>query len=267
MNYNESEISERINTWTSNDKQNVWELSGLFEGDIILNNEKATRNGVIDAATRWPNGTIPYLIRDNDFDDEEITKIHEAIKEFHEKTCLLFRNYEEKIDSDYLIFQSNMSGCWSSVGKQGKSQLINLQTPNCLKHGTIIHEIMHAVGFYHQQSTFDRDDYVKIHWENIKNGKEHNFNKYDDKTVTDFNVGYDYSSVMHYSSRAFSKNDEPTITPIKHGIEIGQRNEMSEKDQKKLQAMYKNECNNRIGKNNDNDSIIDIINFFPSFLD
>lgn len=53
--------------WKSNDKQNVWELSGLFEGDIILNNEKATRNGVIDAATRWPNGTIPYLIRDNDF--------------------------------------------------------------------------------------------------------------------------------------------------------------------------------------------------------
>ena len=45
-------------------------------------------------------------------------------------------------------------------------------------------------------------------------GKEHNFNKYDNDTVTDYGISYDYGSVMHYSSYAFSKNDEPTIIPI-----------------------------------------------------
>lgn len=44
-------------------------------------------------------------------------------------------------------------------------------------------------------------------------GREHNFNKYDNRTVTDYGIGYDYDSIMHYSSYAFSKNGEPTITP------------------------------------------------------
>ena len=31
--------------------------------------------------------------------------------------------------------------------------------------------MLHTLGFYHQQSTYDRDDYVTIMWENIKEGK------------------------------------------------------------------------------------------------
>lgn len=95
--------------------------------------------------------------------------IKEALKEYHEKTCLRFRAYNEK-DSDYVVFQGNEAGCWSSVGRQGKEQVINLQNPGCMKHGTIVHEMMHAVGFYHQQSSFDRDEYVKIIWSNIEKG-------------------------------------------------------------------------------------------------
>jgi Astacin (Peptidase family M12A) len=32
--------------------------------------------------------------------------------------------------------------------------------------------------------------------------------------VSDFGVGYDYNSVMHYSRKAFSKNGEDTLTPL-----------------------------------------------------
>lgn len=45
-------------------------------------------------------------------------------------------------------------------------------------------------------------------------GKGSNFNKYSKKFVTDYGVGYDYGSVMHYSSRAFSANGEATIIPL-----------------------------------------------------
>lgn len=103
-------------------------------------------------------------------DQEDIAKIKAAIEEYHEKSCLRFRDYNES-DSDHIVFQGSEAGCWSSVGRQGKGQVINLQNPGCLKHGTIVHEMLHAVGFYHQQSSFDRDDYVKIIWENIKAGK------------------------------------------------------------------------------------------------
>ena len=49
----------------------------------------------------------------------------------------------------------------------------------------------------------------------ISTGKENNFEKYTLDTVTDFGVPYDYTSVMHYPDRAFSKNGEKTIIPVK----------------------------------------------------
>lgn len=46
----------------------------------------------------------------------------------------------------------------------------------------------------------------------IPTGKEGNFKKASQNSVTGFGVPYDYGSVMHYSEKAFSTNDEPTIT-------------------------------------------------------
>lgn len=43
--------------------------------------------------------------------------------------------------------------------------------PNCLgNEGRAIHEIMHALGIFHEQSRSDRDRFVKIHKENIVPG-------------------------------------------------------------------------------------------------
>jgi hypothetical protein len=59
---------------------------------------------------------------------------------------------------------------------------------------------------------------VRINWENIQEGHEFNFNKYNESEVTSFGIEYDYGSVMHYSGKAFSKNDEPTIESLVSSI-------------------------------------------------
>ncbi|XP_014662085.1 PREDICTED: zinc metalloproteinase nas-13-like [Priapulus caudatus] len=78
-----------------------------------------------------------------------------------------------------------------------------------------------------------------IMWENIEQEYEHNFNKYDESTVTQFGFPYDYGSVMHYSSYGFSTNGEPTIMPLYVYLDdIGQRDGFSATDVDKLDAMY-----------------------------
>ena len=40
----------------------------------------------------------------------------------------------------------------------------------CLSQNIIEHEMMHSVGFFHEQTRPDRDDYVQIEWNNIVSG-------------------------------------------------------------------------------------------------
>ena len=69
-----------------------------------------------------------------------------------------------------------------------------------LQLGIVAHEIGHALGFYHEQSRTDRDDYVVINLINIDDSKESNFRKAAIGEVNNHSVPYDYSSVMHYGS-------------------------------------------------------------------
>ena len=65
--------------------------------------------------------------------------------------------------------------------------------PVCVYKGVIIHELMHAVGFWHEQSRPDRDDHVTILWHNIIRGMEYNFNKYSWDMIQTLGVPYDTS--------------------------------------------------------------------------
>ena len=109
---------------------------------------------------------------------------------------------------DYINFIDG-SGCWSNVGYVGGKQDISLQSNGCIYRSKIKHEIYHSLGYYHEQSRPDRDNFVTINFGNIKINKEHNF-KFKQNTET-FGVPYDGRSNMHYGYNFFSKNGLPTI--------------------------------------------------------
>lgn len=70
-------------------------------------------------------------------------------------------------------------------------------------------------------------------------GEESNFARYTDVMLDQLQTPYDYESIMHYDSYAFSKNGLPTIIPIKYSLkEIGQRVEMSPLDILEVQRYY-----------------------------
>ncbi|XP_063232309.1 zinc metalloproteinase nas-13-like isoform X2 [Bacillus rossius redtenbacheri] len=216
--------------------QEPWEVSGKFEGDIVFPAGITAANGLVATRPRWFNRTVPYIL-DPIFNATQRASILRGIEEFHRRTCIRLRP-STPYDRDYVYVSGYSTGCWSYVGRLNGGQMLNLQIPGCFRHGTIVHEFLHALGFYHQQSTHNRDDYVAILWQNIRAGTERNFNKYDARVVTDFGTDYDYSSVMHYSRTAFSVNGQATIVPLQNNVTIGQRVEMSEADVVKLEKMY-----------------------------
>uniref|UniRef100_A0A3P9DFZ9 Metalloendopeptidase n=1 Tax=Maylandia zebra TaxID=106582 RepID=A0A3P9DFZ9_9CICH len=163
--------------------------------------------------------------------------ILKAFEQYRLKTCIDFKPWSG--EANYIsVFKGD--GCFSSVGNRhvGKQRL-SIGT-NCDHIATIEHEFLHALGFWHEQSRADRDDYVEIMWDRITEGKGHNFNTYDDTTSSSLGVPYDYSSMMHYSKTAFKNGMEPTIVtkiPAFSDI-IGQRMEFSDSDLLKLNRLY-----------------------------
>ncbi|XP_004624455.1 meprin A subunit alpha [Octodon degus] len=204
----------------------------LFQGDILL---PKSRNGLRDPTSRW-TFPIPYILADNLALNAK-GAILAAFEMFRLKSCVDFKPYEG--ESSYIIFQA-FSGCWSMVGDQHVGQNLSIGS-GCDYKAIIEHEILHALGFYHEQSRTDRDDYVTILWDEIIPGYEHNFNIYDDTLITDLNTPYDYESVMHYAPLSFNQNaNVPTITtkiPEFNSI-IGQRLDFSAIDLERLNRMY-----------------------------
>jgi len=225
-----------------------WINSGKYQGDVILtphqermllNSTAAERNAIVDLTKRWPNNQVPYAYRDGVFSDAEKTKIQAAMDDYAKNTCIEF--IERTSETDYIEFIKD-GGCysyWGRVGSAWQPQPVSLAN-GCVWNSIIIHELMHAIGFLHEQSRYDRDDYVIINEENIISGLENQFEKEDEGTIDLLDLPYDLKSVMHYSAYAFSSNGQPTIVGKDGSTDLGNNEGFTALDIEKVNKLY--EC-------------------------
>ena len=210
----------------------------IYHGDIILGtaDDLAQRGAPSSNATLWNNSTIPYTIGGG-FNSSQLNAINSGIATLSAQTnlCLVPRTNE----TDYvaITFDAAISGGSSYVGKIGGGQELHLG--GNINASTVMHEFCHAAGIWHEQSRPDRDNYVIINLGNILTGQSFNF---DLEPCTAYGA-YDYNSIMHYESYAFSSNGLPTITKI-NGSLIGYNTVLTATDIGSVNFLYPTDCSN-----------------------
>uniref|UniRef100_A0A1I8F686 Astacin domain-containing protein n=1 Tax=Macrostomum lignano TaxID=282301 RepID=A0A1I8F686_9PLAT len=141
---------------------------------------------------------------------------------------------------EFVLIRSRGSGCSATVGYwAGRSTSMNL-AERCTV-GNIMHELP---AFLRRGASTEPpgqgDQYVKIQFDNVIPEYFLNFVKESSRYYDTFNQPYDFGSQMHYSLSAFSSNGQNTIEPLPgrlpDGVEVGQRERMSQGDVALLKA-------------------------------
>jgi hypothetical protein len=84
--------------------------------------------------------------------------------------------------------------------------------------GTILHEMGHVIGLWHEQSRSDRDTYVTVNYQNLIKGSRFNFDIVQDNVQN--LTFYDYASLMQYPAFSFTRNGGPAIETIPAGMPV-----------------------------------------------
>ncbi|XP_065079737.1 zinc metalloproteinase nas-14-like [Ochlerotatus camptorhynchus] len=153
---------------------------------------------------RWPDAIVPYEIIGT-FSSAELASIEWTFKHYADNTCVRF--VPHTTEEFYIKINNSATGCWSYVGRHldNTYNLVNLQTPSCMETGTVAHEFMHALGFYHEFSRPDRDDWITVDTGALLPQYQTtsfinaNFEKKSVDQVELYGMDYSYGSVMHYS--------------------------------------------------------------------
>lgn len=202
------------------------------------------RSAINDASHLWTS-PIAYVL-DKSLEMNARGVILKAITQFKLKTCI---DFKPRTAENYYLSFVKLDGCFSYIGKTIENgQGISIGS-FCDELSTVEHEILHALGFFHEQSRYDRNNFVTIQFDNVLEGRENNFEIIPKNQSTDNGVPYDFWSVMHYGKNAFTNGNGPTIVTKDPKFQdiIGQRYGISHKDNLELNRLY--ECNSRVVKN------------------
>jgi hypothetical protein len=194
-------------------------------------------------ATKWTNGIIPYIIDPVIQNDPvRLQAIKDAVKIYNTQTCA--RWIPRTTEINYVKFMDSGYGkCHAYYGMASGAQDLSLGG-GCGTVGTVLHEMMHTLGFVHEHQRPDRDQYVTVQLDNIETQYQYAYDKMNPDQVNLQNLRYDYDSVMHYFYNGFGINGRTTLVTKDSSKQysIGMSNVFSKCDLEKINKMY--QCTN-----------------------
>lgn len=239
----------------------VIDSKAYLEGDIYLGtveeldqfqNQATLFSHTIDTSLftgRWDKGIVPFVIPD-EFSDAERRIIIDSMNDIAARTHVCFRR--RTTQSSYIRFRKssalfglNYSGN-STVGRCTNcldGQDVQLVSINLR---TVKHEIGHALGLNHEHNREDRDNHIRIFWDNIAIPFQTQFQQ---SPLISSDVGnYDFNSIMHYDAFAFGKTVNGTVLQTMErksnpaDKSFGQTENLSAGDISGINFMYPNEA-------------------------
>jgi len=255
-------LTEKDASENDDELKRITKAESSYEDDMIVSTDESQhlKRSLVLNFRHWPADgrgviRIPYVIKEYQNGDSikflpfEILTIEIAVASINGAINCEIKPWVPRTDEkEYIEFRKSSSKCQSYVGKVTSRrgfngvQPIDLNEKDCLKKpGAIIHEMMHAMGFLHEHTRPDRDDYVTINEANIENGAKGNFQKVPEQITMKSKTKYDYLSIMHYKKTALSrytglitiKTKDPKYQDV-----IGQRRFISKMDQVALNEYF-----------------------------
>ncbi len=215
---------------------------------------RSAGRAAIGPAAKWPAGIVPYAfdeVSDRALTTQERSRVVTAMGELASVANIRFfpsspgagsLTIRRVVAADH--FDGGgfyFSACGVGYCAGGGELALAANTGS----GVVKHELLHALGFWHEQERSDRESYVHVEAANIRPGMESQF----DTQANTATGPYDLSSIMHYGACAWSRcgancsSSNPacrTITvldPTKQS-RIGQLWTLSELDSQGLNRLY-----------------------------
>ena len=240
----------------------------IFEDDIIVydtpdSEEDSLPDAVASALRLWDmkdmEVTVPYTVPDG-LSDHQQEMINMALEEFKTKTCILFKERSNETDYVHIDPINYPISCRSAVGRKGGKQIVrsgNCKLNGTLHYGVLLHELMHTIGFVHEQNRSDRDAFIDVDFDEIEkferdegwpNGTwtkqfmKCNYTRIGKKYGCKILNEYDKESITHYPAVIGESNPRKIIkSKLPCGIEgcnFGQRIGLSDGDIADIEALY-----------------------------
>lgn len=200
------------------EKVSVEEINGenIYQGDMILDPSIFLEEAIDGTESigksfgrpgfvgNWPENTFVYEIA-SDLPNKQ--RVYDAIEYIRTNTHISFKQRESTQSKGYALFRKG-DGCSADIG-YSSSKISKINLGDGCSTGTVIHEILHSLGFWHEQQRRDAASYVTIKNANIQDGKGSNFRhpRFLFWTLPSeaFSPQLDFNSIMMYGPCFFAK--------------------------------------------------------------